>query len=468
MRGNLSEKHFPELLLEISEAKETGVLSVRQKGIERQVFFQDGSITFAKSNDPDDRLGSLLLRHNRITYRQYQEAAVKVTAGKRLGTVLVLDGYITPTELSQGVIDQIREILFSMFAWSQGEFEFQRGPLSTEEVIALEITTPDLILAGLERIRKWSWISKGSISLDAVIRKREGWSRVVRKMNPGPEVQSVIDLLDRPRTLEEILQISPFGNFDTCRMVWALLLLGIAEQILGAPQWSEPKPAITAEMEAPAIARIEPPVSGEETLPISTISKTAEMEIETPGKPEPLSIDDLPAGELEIVSVEPQTIPPATLSSSPVPSHAVDLSFADLAELTDDSLEEIPQQFPMEKWDRNLEADILRLNSRHRYLFEMLQIELGAGVANFMSRISRKTTSRYPLIFEGVRMNEFGEFHENSLIANIQGNMVENYPDGLDFLFQEEFRMLRSLLEARSVEAVESCLAKLGPIRKTE
>ncbi len=156
MRGNLSEKHFPELLLEISEAKETGVLYVRQKEIERQIFFQDGGITFARSSDPDDRLGSLLLRHNRITYRQYQEAAVKVTTGKRLGTVLVLDGYITPTELNQGVIDQIREILFSMFAWSEGEFEFQPGLLPAEEVIALEMTTPDLILAGLERIRRWS------------------------------------------------------------------------------------------------------------------------------------------------------------------------------------------------------------------------------------------------------------------------------------------------------------------------
>jgi len=468
LHGDLGEKHFTELLLEISEAKETGVLYVRQKEIERQVFFQDGRITFARSSDPDDRLGSLLLRHNRITYRQYQEAAAKVTTGKRLGTVLVLDGYITPTELNQGVIDQIREILFSMFSWTEGEFEFQPGPLSTEEVIALEISTPDLLLAGLERIRRWSWIRKGSISLDAVIRKREGWSRVVRKMNPGPEAQSLIDLLDRPRTLEEILQISPFGNFDTCRLVWALLLLGIAEQILGAPEWGEPKPPITAEMAFPVTGRIEPPVPAEETLPISTLPITAEMKIESTLESEPISIDDLPAGELENVSVEPQTTVSAPPSSGLIPSHSVDLSFADLAELTDASLEEIPERFQFEKWDLNLEADIQNLNSRHRYLFEMLQIELGAGVASFMTRVSRKTTARYPLIFEGVRMNEFGEFYQNSLIANIRGNMVEKYPDGLDFLFQEEFRMLRSLLEARSVERVESRLGKLGPIRKTE
>jgi len=469
LRGNLREKHFPELLLEISELKGTGVLHVRQREVERQIFFQEGWITFARSNDSDDRLGSLLLRHNRITYRQYQEAAAKVTTGKRLGTVLVLDGYITPTELNQGVIDQIREILFSMFAWTDGEFEFQAGPLPTEEVIALEMSTPDLILAGLERIRRWSWISKGSISLDAVIRKRDGWSRIVRKMNPGPEAQALIDLLDRPRTLEEILQISPFGNFDTCRLVWVLLLLGIAEQILGAPQWNDQKGPDTAEMAAIATARVEPLVSGEETLPFgSEVSKTAEMKLEPLEEVEPLSMDDVQAGELEIVSVEPQSTVPVAGSGGPVFSPSVDLSFADLAEFTDAPLAEMPDQFQIDKWDMNLAMDIRNLNARHRYLFEMLQIELGAGVVNFSTRISRKITARHPLIFEGVRMNEFGEFHESTLMANIRGNMVEKYLEGLDFLFQEEFRMLRSLLEKRSVEAVETCLARLGPIRKLE
>ena len=44
---------------------------------------------FASSSSPDDRLGELLLRRGRLTFRQYADAGKAIVPGLRLGAILV-------------------------------------------------------------------------------------------------------------------------------------------------------------------------------------------------------------------------------------------------------------------------------------------------------------------------------------------------------------------------------------------
>ncbi|HEY4492798.1 MAG TPA: DUF4388 domain-containing protein, partial [Acidobacteriota bacterium] len=65
LRGNLRQIRFPDLLLKISDRKQTGVLRLIRKPFQKVVYFQEGMIVFARSSDPDERLGELLLRQNK-------------------------------------------------------------------------------------------------------------------------------------------------------------------------------------------------------------------------------------------------------------------------------------------------------------------------------------------------------------------------------------------------------------------
>src|SRR6185503_3179892 len=116
-RGSLEEKRIPEILYHLSRTKESGTLFPKQRSLEKSLYLEEGKIIFAASNDSDDRLGVLLLRKNKVTYRQLEECAPKVDPGKRLGTVLVLEGIIQPNELYHAVVDQIKEIVYSVFDW---------------------------------------------------------------------------------------------------------------------------------------------------------------------------------------------------------------------------------------------------------------------------------------------------------------------------------------------------------------
>jgi len=450
-RGSLEEKRIPEILYHLSRTKESGTLFLKQRSLEKSLYLEEGKIIFAASNDSDDRLGVLLLRKNKVTYRQLEECAPKVDPGKRLGTVLVLEGIIQPNELYHAVVDQIKEIVYSVFDWEDGSFEFQSGPLEQKEVITLNLSTPDLIMNGMQRIWRWSWIRKALPALDAVYRKKEGWSPVIRKMTLNREVDALLDLFDRPRTLDEALKISTIGNFETCRLIWAFLLLGVVEEILVAPKWVE-EPGETTVRFTPFLTEPEIPAPAVQ-VPVPTLKLTVTE----------------PPIEAQIPVQEPQT-PQAPIQneveglladSVPFP----ELSFSDLAGLTDEETEEIPPEEPplpaLQPWELLILANIQDFNEIHRYLNEMIWLELGSGSASFLSKAFRKASAKYPLVFEGVGMNEFGDLEESSLLSNIQGNLVQDYSNALDFLIAEERSMITLFLEMKRVEVIEAGLKRI-------
>src|SRR5262245_28061394 len=176
LQGRLEDVRFAEVILQVSEQKQTGVLHIRRGPIEKHVFFQDGRVVFARSTDLDERLGEVLLRLGKVTCRHVDDALRKALPGQRLGTVLVQEGYLSASDLYHGVIRQVEEILYDLFDWSDGEYEFRPGKLPTQEVITLNILTHDVIVKGMSRIWRSSWIMKGVGPLRNIIKRSPGWS----------------------------------------------------------------------------------------------------------------------------------------------------------------------------------------------------------------------------------------------------------------------------------------------------
>ncbi len=516
-QGTIEEIRLPEIISNLSRRKETGTLYLKRQSLEKTLYFDEGKIVFAGSNDPDERLGVLLLRRNKVTYRNLQECAPKVTPAKRLGTILVLEGIIQPNDLYQAVIDQIKEIVCEVFDWDNGKFDFQPGPLPQKEVITLNLSAPDLIMTGMQRIWRWSWIESALPSLDTVYRKREGWTPVVRKMTLTREMEAILDLFDRPRTLEEVLQISTLSNFETCRLVWTYMILGIIEEILVAPTWaSEPEglptlvltqpteempaatvpvempvapegPTLKMQMEEPSpdLAQVLPfevDVEIEESLPpaeeqirdAEQLATADEERVPTPQEQAPSS----PVAEQEPNVAEPassiQEPAPVEFASLPVedseelliePVPFSELSFSDLAELTETekSLESVrKEESPaLQVWEMEIQPQLNEFNELHRYIYEMVNLELAGATNTFISKAFKKASVKYPLVFEGVQMNEFGEFAEPALLANIQGNLVQDYQKALDFLIAEERTMIGLFLDRKRVVTIENGVKRI-------
>ena len=58
--GNLNQKAFLALLVELHQNSATGSLKLERAPLQKAVYFRDGQILFAASNDPLDQLASML------------------------------------------------------------------------------------------------------------------------------------------------------------------------------------------------------------------------------------------------------------------------------------------------------------------------------------------------------------------------------------------------------------------------
>jgi hypothetical protein len=187
-------------------------------------------MVFASSSSPDDRQGELLLRRGRISLQQYVEGSAAITPGKRLGTVLVEQGALSPKELVAGVIDQTRDIIYSLFLWTEGHYRLQDGPPSAE-AIKLNLSTPDLIVEGIRRIDAWSRIDRAVGGKEARYERAPGHEQAIAAMTLAPDVRAIVETLAEPRTVGEMCAASTLADFDVCRAIWAFRVVGILRRL---------------------------------------------------------------------------------------------------------------------------------------------------------------------------------------------------------------------------------------------
>jgi curved DNA-binding protein CbpA len=230
--GRLSNAKLPILIRYLRRNKNTGVLTVRRNDQERSIYLRGGDIIFATSKYPDDRLGEMLLKSGRITLDQYESSVglLKPT-GRRLGTILVEQGYITPKDLFTTVLSQVKEIILSLFTWIDGEYQFVEGNLPTDEVITLKMSTGDLILDGIKRIQDWTRLAKEIPPWDRTLQISTNPVDLFQQIHLLPQEQSFLKSIDGEKTVRDLFRNSPLPPLSTIQMIYFLLSVGIVEVV---------------------------------------------------------------------------------------------------------------------------------------------------------------------------------------------------------------------------------------------
>ena len=227
IEGRIDACSLPNLIYTACATRETGVLRLHRGESEKSVYIKDGNIVFAGSNDRDDRLGQVLLRTGKVDLESLTSATERsIHDGKRLGTVLVENGWLQAQDLVWGVIAQVEEILFSVFEWTSGSYQLKLGDLPTKEVITLNVNSADILMRGIRRIHSWYRIQEAIGSLDAVFHQAPGVALSAFKITLSEDELSLLASLERPSSLREICHFSPIPDFEVGRVLWGFLVTG--------------------------------------------------------------------------------------------------------------------------------------------------------------------------------------------------------------------------------------------------
>ena len=226
IRGDIETSSIPELLRSLLSSGETGVLIVRNGDYTKTIAIDRGRIVYASSNNVDERLGESLLVRGKLTVRQFLEASRLIRPETRLGAILIELGALGPDELMPAVEHQVREILMELFTWTRGDYELVIRELDPEGLVVLNMSTENLILEGIRRSRAWSQVTRAIGEIGTVF-VPTGNTDVLYKLELTTEEQEILDHVNGRSTVEHICDVSYLSNFETCRILWALQVLGV-------------------------------------------------------------------------------------------------------------------------------------------------------------------------------------------------------------------------------------------------
>jgi len=220
----------PKILRTILQSGESGVLSFWNGVITKRIFISRGRIVQITSNDPDERLGELLLIDGRITARQFVEASKLIRPGKRLGTILVEISALDAEDLIPTITNQARLMLFELFNWTSGTYEMSLGEVDESEFVPLNLQADEVIAQGMRKLRCWSRVFAGIQSLETVfvrVPEVETWQL---KVELEEDEQTVLSRVNGRLTVEQVSDLSFGSSFETCRTLWMLSVLGLIQR----------------------------------------------------------------------------------------------------------------------------------------------------------------------------------------------------------------------------------------------
>jgi tetratricopeptide (TPR) repeat protein len=117
--------HIGLSLKEIVFDRRSGFLVAGGPEGRKSFFFQDGSLIFAKTEDPEERLGPLLFRMGKINAEVLDAIPGWINSGQMLGETLVSKELISQKELFDALLSQMWTILLGLFPRFDVEFVFQ-------------------------------------------------------------------------------------------------------------------------------------------------------------------------------------------------------------------------------------------------------------------------------------------------------------------------------------------------------
>ena len=226
------KKDFPSVMMEVFEKGLTGELHAENGSIKKVVFFLKGYPVFARSNATEDRIGKVILESGKVS-REELEKAIKISrsSGKKIGLVLVKMNILSPGELYELVIQQVRKIIYSLFTWDAGKFSFIEKHSLPQEVITLEDNPAAIIFTGISRYYDDERLIKRLGSLNIVLKRIKSPYFSLSSLPLTEDDVEIIKQVDGKKTIKDLIQQLPFTRKQILATLYAFLVLKFLEVV---------------------------------------------------------------------------------------------------------------------------------------------------------------------------------------------------------------------------------------------
>ena len=230
LKGNLKSFGLTAIFQLLSSDNKTGVLRVSSEKGEVRVYLMEGTIIFATGPDLNNRLGYMLRNKGAISQEQLDECLkLAEERGQALGNVLVDQGYISNRTLKEFIGKQAENIVYDLFFWEKGEFEYKEIQPDLKKMVINKMNTMQIVMEATRRIDEMSVFRK-------IIPHDKAIFETVKDLSDPGEIKfnddelAILKIIDGKRSVKRIIKESGFLDYRVYKILAALVTSGFIKE----------------------------------------------------------------------------------------------------------------------------------------------------------------------------------------------------------------------------------------------
>lgn len=233
LEGNLKDFSLSDMFRLLAKGSKTGTLHVEHEGADGKVCFKDGAVVFASSAGHKENLGKRLAKNGVITEKQLRQALglqkiqKKEKADRRLGQILIDEGYVDEPALEAFIAEQISDALFELFRLEDGQLRFEPDEYCSAEDIGLTVSVETLIADAEKRLDQWKRIRDKIPSMDTRFAMSGSPGEKSIEIHLKPREWMMLCYLHGSRSVAELVDLTGYNDFDTAKTLYGMYAQGL-------------------------------------------------------------------------------------------------------------------------------------------------------------------------------------------------------------------------------------------------
>jgi hypothetical protein len=237
LEGNLKDFSLADMFRLLDSGSKSGTLHVTSDDAEGIVCFRDGAVFYASTKKQREPIAKRLARSGIISEKQLRQAQglMKIQkrdkAPRKLGQILIDEGYLEASALEGFIGEQITEALFEMVRWDEGELRFEAEEECADVDLGLALSV-DVALADAEkRLEAWKRIREKIPSLDTRFTMSSTPGQKPMDIHLKPREWMLLCFLHGSRSVAELVELTGYNDFETARTLYGMYAGGLIERV---------------------------------------------------------------------------------------------------------------------------------------------------------------------------------------------------------------------------------------------
>lgn len=224
LEGSLDAFSLPDIFQLLSFTKKSGGLHLRRAATHGCVYFRDGAVTSATSDDGRQALARRLVGSSAVS-EDALSAAVERAANEGVGIGRALsDASAIDADLLRAMVaEQAVDAVFDFLRWADGDFSFSIDEPSPDDVGVL-VGVEELVNDAKSRLEPWEHACQVIPSPDTVL-------IVPVSVNEDPQLSkgewALLALVDGRRTVADLVSLAGRGDFAVVSALAAMVERGL-------------------------------------------------------------------------------------------------------------------------------------------------------------------------------------------------------------------------------------------------